>query len=391
MKVLHVFTIINTPKSFFDGQFKYLSENGQNIWVVTNSDEDINFSRNNNIHYRQIEIARKISPITDLKSIKQLISLIHREKFDIVVGHTPKGAMVGMLASKIARVKVRVYYRHGLIYTTAKGLKRKMFKLVEQLTSICATNIINVSPSLSELAIKDKLNSSKKQTIIGIGTCGGIDTQKIFNPAFICEDDKIQLKATLGMASSDFVVGFCGRICKDKGIKELIDGFTQFRTAHPDINPKLLLVGSFDKRDILPENYKCIIETDANIIFTGLIEKSKLPIYYSIMDVFVFPSYREGFGMCVIEAEAMKVPALVSRSHGCIDSIKENQTGEYLEISPRGICTSLENMLDLSKRQSYGNAARNWVLENFDHSVMWPKIIKLYSYMSDDFGFKVFQ
>lgn len=377
MKILHVFTILTTPKAFFDGQFKYLSDNGQEIHVVSDSPEDIEFSDRNNIRYHCIPIVRKIAPFADLSSIKSLVQLIKKEKYGIVVGHTPKGAMVAMIASKLAGVKTRVYYRHGLIYTTAEGLKRRILKTVEQFTAAFATNIINVSPSLSELAVKGHLNSVEKQTVIGAGTCGGIDTVNTFNPELVSASEKSHLRSSLGINENDFVVGFCGRICKEKGIRELIDGFNLLNKEYP--SSKLLLVGPYDTRDILSEEYKDKIETNPNIISTGQIEKSNLPLYYSIMDVFVFPSYREGFGMCVIEASAMKVPVLVSKSHGCVDSILEGKTGEYISLSPEGIAKEIEIMLDVNIREEYGNNGREWVVENFDWSVMWPQIAKFYS------------
>lgn len=377
MKILNIFTISTTPEAFFDGQFKYLSNAGNDIWVVSSSEEPVDFVKDNSVTYRQFDIRRSISPVADLKTIAELISFIHREQFDVVVGHTPKGAMIAMIAAKLAGVKTRVYYRHGLIYTTATGLKRKVFKTVEQFTAICATHIINVSPSLSELAVKDHLNSGKKQAVIGAGTCGGIDAIGTFNPELISQIKRADLKNALSIKDDDFVVGFCGRICKEKGIRELIDGFKQFNQNHP--HSKLLLVGAFDSRDILPEEYKNEIESNPDIISTGQIDKSKLPLYYSLMDVFVFPSYREGFGMCVIEASAMEIPILVSRSHGCIDSIREHQTGEYIDISAPGIANGLELMTNRDKRHEYGKNGRKFVVENFDYKEMWPEILNLYN------------
>lgn len=379
MKVLHVFTIITTPKAFFDGQFKYLSEKGHEIHVACDSSEDIDFSERNDITYHQISISRRISPFSDLHSIKNLCHLIRTEKFDAVVGHTPKGAMVAMIAAKLAGVKARIYYRHGLIYTTATGLKRTIFKTVERFTALLATNIVNVSPSLTQLAVKDRLNSDAKQTVIGCGTCGGIDTIDTFNPAKVSADMVSVLRHTLGIHDGAFVVGFCGRLCRDKGIIELIQGFKLFKQAHPEIDARLLLVGPYDSRDILPQSIKDEIESNPSIIAPGAVSHHYLPNYYSLMDVFVFPSYREGFGMTVIEASAMRLPILVSRSHGCVDSIQESVTGDYIVLSSEGVKNGLDSMLDENKRKLYGENGRKWVINNFDHKVMWPLVKYLYS------------
>lgn len=378
MKSLHVFTLFVTAASFFDGQYSYLIKNGEKIDVASSTADAAEFNRSNGTRFIPITIARSISPLTDLKTIRQLRDIIKNEKYDAVFGHTPKGAMVAMFASLLAGVKVRVYYRHGLIYTTAHGIRRFILKAVEQFTALCATYIVNVSPSLSKLAIKDKLNSDAKQTVIGMGTCGGIDTVDTFNPEKVSHDEVSALRLTLGIPDSAFVVGFCGRLCRDKGIIELIEGFKLFREAHPDIDARLLLVGPYDARDILPQNIKDEIKSNPLIISPGSVSHHYLPNYYSLMDVFVFPSYREGFGMTVIEASAMCIPILVSRSHGCVDSIRENVTGRYIDLTPQSIASSLTEMLNPQLRQRLGEAGRNFVTKNFERTAMWPTILDFY-------------
>lgn len=378
MKVLHVFTLATTAESFFDGQFAYLSEAGYNIHLVATTDPSQSFCKRNRVTFHRIEVTRRVDIKADVKSITALCKLIRQEKFDAVFGHTPKGALVAMTAARLSGVKTRVYFRHGLTYTTSTGIKRFILKTVEQITSILATNIINVSPSLSKLARKDRLNSDKKQSVIGCGTCGGIDTVNIFNPWLLSAAHQAELKRAL-VGDCNFVVGFCGRICKDKGIIELVDGFKLFKTKHPEINAKLLLVGAYDQRDILPQKEKSEIDSNPDIVTTGSQEKAKLPELYSLMDVFVFPSYREGFGMCVIEASAMEIPILVSRSHGCIDSIKEGITGEYIEVSAQGIAEGLDRILDCSDRKNLGKNGREFVQENFDHQKIWPIIKEFYN------------
>lgn len=82
--------------------------------------------------------------------------------------------------------------------------------------------------------------------------------------------------------------------------------------------------------------------------------------------------------MSVLEASAMKIPILVSRSHGCIDSIIENDTGQYIDLSTEGVCNGIERMLDPVLRQTLGARGRSMVLEKYDHRVMWPQVLDLY-------------
>lgn len=377
MKILHVFTLATTAESFFDGQFAYLSEAGYDLHLVASTEPSQDFCERNKVTFHKIDVARRVDINADMNAIYELCKLIKQEKFDAVFGHTPKGALVAMCAAWLSGVKFRVYYRHGLIYTTTTGIKRKIFKTVEQLTALLATNIVNVSPSLSKLAVKDHLNGKRKQTVIGSGTCGGIDAINVFNPQYLSSETQAKLRKVV-VGDCDFVVGFCGRLCKDKGISELIDGFKLFQSNHPEIKSELLLIGPYDERDIIANETKLEIESNPDIIVTGRQDKSMLPSLYAFMDVFVFPSYREGFGMCVIEASAMEVPVLVSKSHGCIDSIRENVTGRYIDISAQSIANGLEDLIDNELRTKLGTGGRKFVVDNFDHKVIWPLIEDYY-------------
>lgn len=379
MKLIHVFSIFGTAESFFDGQFKYLTDQGYEIVVVSSDAPNTDaFCKRNGVRFVPLNIPRSVSPMAIAKAVKSICSLIRKEKADAVFGHTPVGALCAMIAARLCGVKNRVYYRHGLIYTTMKGLKHTIFKAEEKFVASLATSVINVSHSLSKLAVADGLNRAEKQYVIGHGTCGGIDAQNIFNPSLVDADKLLFIKKKLGFNDTDIVFGFCGRICNDKGIPELVDAFELFQKLHSNIKAKLLFIGRFDTRDGISEEKKQQIESNSDIVISGHIDKVEIPYYYSMLDVFVFPSHREGFGMCVVEASAMEKPILDSRAHGCVDAIVEHETGEYIDLSADGICKGMELMLDEDLRGKLGKSGRKRVLEWYDFQVMWPLVSDLY-------------
>lgn len=379
MKLIHVFSIFCTAESFFDGQFKYLTDQGYEIVVVSSDAPNTDaFCKRNAVRFVPLNIPRSVSPMAIAKAVKSICSLIRKEKADAVFGHTPVGALCAMIAAKLCGVKNRVYYRHGLIYTTMQGVKRTIFKTEEIFVASLATSVINVSHSLSKLAVADGLNEAEKQYVIGHGTCGGIDAQNIFNPSLVDADKLLFIKKKLGLNDADIVFGFCGRICNDKGIPELVDAFELFQKLHSNIKAKLLFIGRFDTRDGISEEKKQQIESNSDIVISGHIDKVEIPYYYSMLDVFVFPSHREGFGMCVVEASAMEKPILDSRAHGCVDAIVEHETGEYIDLSADGIYKGMEQMLDPELRGRLGKNGRKRVLEWYDFQVMWPLVSDLY-------------
>lgn len=380
MKILHVFTLSRTAIAFFDGQFRYLKEHGYEIVLACKREDGIEeFAERNGVKFIPVEIPRSMSPVAILKAIGTICRIIKSEKPEAVFGHTPVGALVSMIAAKLGGVKNRIYYRHGIIYSTMAGVKQKVFMAEEKFVSALATKIVNVSPSLAEKCAKDGINKCEKQTVIGKGTCGGIDAQGIFNPALLDAERLEQERERLGLKGSDIVFGFCGRFCKDKGTPELVEAFEMFKSRHPELKVRLLMVGPFDERDILPEKTKKSMQESGDIVLTGHILKKDIPLYYSLMDCFIFPSHREGFGMCVIEASAMEVPILVSPSHGCIDSIQEGVSGFYIDLNAESICKGMERMLDKEHMAVIGIQGRQFVLENFGHQVMCPMIKELYN------------
>ena len=379
MKILHIFTISRTPIAFFDDQFRYLKEHGYEVVLACKREDGIEeFAERNGVKYIPVEIPRSMSPVAILKSIGAIKRIIKDEKPEAVFGHTPVGALCAMIAAKWCGVKNRIYYRHGVIYTTMKGAKYLLFKWEEKFVASLATAVVNVSHSLSRLAAKDHLNADKKQHVIGHGTCGGIDAVNIFNPALVNIADFESTKKKLGLNDVDIVFGFCGRICNDKGVPELIDAFELFRSKHKGLKAKLLLIGAMDIRDGVSGHYADKINEDKDIVLSGHVEGGVIPYYYAMLDVFVFPSHREGFGMCAIEASAMEKPLLVSKVHGCEDTIVEHLTGEYIGLDAESICQGMESMLDADKRRFLGKNGRVKVLEWYDFRVMWPLVKELY-------------
>lgn len=370
--ILHVINIFFSL-SYFGNQFRYFSDKDYEQHLICSPSENLkNYAKIQNIAYLEVEVNRKISLIKDLKALLEISKYIHKNKIDIVVGHTPKGALLAMLASFIMRVPKRIYYRHGLTYETMSGFLRILMKNLDRLTALCSTQVICVSPSVAKISIKEGLNLEKKQMILGGGTCGGIDAKVKFNSRMLVSQKIEFYRKKIQISENSFVIGFCGRLTKDKGIEELVNAFIELsKDKFSDL--KLLLVGDFEDRDVLPEDIKNEIRTNKNIIKTGYIFED-IEYYYNLMNVFVLPSYREGFGMVVLEASAMEVPVLTTKATGCVDSIQEGITGRYIENSAESIIEEITKCISETCFSTLGKNGREFVLMNFDNKVLWPII-----------------
>ncbi len=130
------------------------------------------------------------------------------------------------------------------------------------------------------------------------------------------------------------------------------------------------MIGYPEKRDALPDETLDFLKSSDHVVFTGKVNYSEIQNYYSVMDAFILPSYREGFPTVALEASAMELPMIVSRSTGCIDSIIENETGVYCDIRPESIAGAIEGFFDKEKAHRYGEAGRRFVLEHFEHTIV---------------------
>ena len=116
MKQIHVFSIFSTAKSFFNGQYRYLTDQGYEIVVVSSDSVDTHeFCQKNGVRFVPVNIPRSVSPLAIAKAVESLCTLIRKEKAEAVFGHTPVVALCAMISARLCGVKNRVYYRHGVI------------------------------------------------------------------------------------------------------------------------------------------------------------------------------------------------------------------------------------------------------------------------------------
>ena len=372
--ILHVVNIYFVLPYFIGGQFAFFRQKGYRMFAVCSESEYLDgYAREQGFGYKVVPVKRSFSVKQDVKSIRQICSYIRENEIGVIVGHTPKGGLLAMLAGWLMRVPRRIYFRHGLVYETSHGLKRFVLMTVDRISSACATKIVCVSPSVLQRSIEDHLAPADKQLVLGNGTCSGIDTQGKFCPEKIDGDHLAAMRRRWGIADGDWVIGYTGRLVKDKGIIELVSAFRKLKKRYR--NMKLLLVGMFEVRDALPEDIQDDIKNDPQIVWTDF-QNTDQEYFYAMMNVYVLASYREGFPTGVLEAQSMGVPVVTTRVTGCRDAIVEGRTGLFAEHSADSIAEAITEIHD--KKVVSGTAARKWVVEKFDNLIVWNEIEKLY-------------
>lgn len=372
-KKLFIISTVSTSLNFFKGQVAFLNKEFD-IELVSNPDETLNFiKKREGVKAHSINMVREISIFKDLKSLFNLTKLFNCEKPDAVHGNTPKGGLLSMTAAWFTRVPIRIYYVHGLRYEGGAGFNRKILVALERISCYFATHIIAVSFGVKDNLVKNKI-TKKTPIVIGNGSANGINALD-----FSYKNIKnTGLREKYGILDSDLLFGYLGRLVGDKGINELITVFVALNKTHKNI--KLLLVGWYeDALDPLREDIKNQIASNKNIIAVGS-QKDVRP-FLGIMDIFTFPSYREGFGVSIMEAAAMGVPAICSNISGCNEIIKDGHNGKLIASKSTTELFNAMNFFienpELVKQMKA--VTRDYILEKYSQEFVWREALKTYS------------
>ena len=180
-----------------------------------------------------------------------------------------------------------------------------------------------------------------------------------------------EIRAKYNISEDCIVFGWCGRITRDKGHNELFYAFKQL--SETNTNVRLLMVGAYDNVNTIDKDIFEWAQNCKDVIFTGPVSGNQVPIMYSAMDVFCSLSYREGFGLVVIEAAAMKLPGIVTDVPGQVDTIVDGETG--LLVPAKKIAPVVDAMKyyvnNPNKIEEMGIKARNNVETNYEQNQLF--------------------
>lgn len=356
------------------GQLRYFAEQGFETYLMAPEDvKTISFCEQEGCKLLPVKIEREISVLQDINSLWSIIKHFRRIKPDIVNAGTPKMGLLAMLAAKVSGVNRRIYTCRGFRYEHEKGYFRKLLMFMEWLSGVCAQDIICISPSVKKLAIRDKLFPESKCNVIKNGSSNGINTDK-FNKANITEVERISLLKDLNIYGN-FVYGFVGRIIDRKGIYELYNAFENVYRS--DSRTRLLIVASLDLIQLSDNTLIEKLKLHPGIIMPG--RTDNVPLYLSIMDVFVLPAWWEGFGNVLVEAAAMNIPVITTKGTGTRDAVSDGFNGILVDVHDVEQLTKAMNLLreDNEMRLVMGRNGIIWS-KNFNSEAIWQGMKKLY-------------
>ncbi|GIV19727.1 MAG: glycosyl transferase [Armatimonadota bacterium] len=363
--------------NFFRGQVAYMKERGLHTSIITSPGELLEqFAQKEEVEAYPVLMHRRITPLHDLLALARIYRILRRVRPHIVHAHTPKGGLLGTIAAWLCRVPVRIYHIRGLPYLAASGMKRSLLRWSEKVACTLAHQVLCVSHSIRQIAIEEGLCPADKIKVLASGSGQGVDAEQRFNPSRFSEREKRELRSRLGIPEEALVVGFVGRIVRDKGIVELAEAWQCLREDYPQAH--LLLVGDYEEQDPVPNDVRKMLDNDPRVHITGWLTDTAP--YYAIMYLLVLPSYREGFPNTPLEAAAMELPVVATDIPGCRDAV---EAGPTALLVPPGDARALEDAIrryldDPLLHQQHGKAGRERVLRLFRQEILWQALYEEY-------------
>ncbi len=321
VSIAHICAAGNSLKYQLCNQLHDLVLSGYAISAVSAGDDDLSALKRLGIRHLNVPMKRSISPLRDLMTIIKLYRILRQERFRLIHTHFVKPCFLAQIAGRLAKVPILVSTIHGFYFEgRTTYLRRRFYMLIERISMLLSDLVLSQSSEDIKTAHDYGICPGSKLRNLG----NGIDLD-YFNPAKIDQQTVQQKKIELGLTRKVPIVGFVGRLVEEKGILVLLKAARMIRSRKPEV--MFLIAGWIDseKKDCVDFRVMKKYNVDDAFVFAG--KRHDMPFIYSMMDILVLPSFREGLPRAPMEASAMGVPCIVSDIRGCREVIKNRING----------------------------------------------------------------
>lgn len=370
IKVAHITTIDMSLRYLLLNQLRSIQQAGYKVVGISSDGPDVPAVEAANIHHITVPMTRNFTPLADLVSLWRLYRVFRRERFTIVHTHNPKPGLLGQLAARMAGVPIVVNTLHGFYFHDhMPSTWRRFYITMEKIAARCSDVILSQNREDIQTAIQENICAPNLIKHLG----NGIDIGR-FDPGQQVADLLAEKRQGLGLSVQGPVVGFVGRLVAEKGVLELLQAAQRVKQQIPTV--RFLIVGPIDseKPDALTPAIADQYQVSEHCIFTGV--RYDMPELFSLMDIFVLPSHREGFPRAPMEASAMGIPCIVTDIRGCREAVEHQRNGLLVPLGDvdalaQAITELLTNQ-EMVKRM--GAEGRQMAIERFDEQLVFDKV-----------------
>lgn len=373
MRIVRVATIPFVVLHHLEGQIRASVAAGHEVFVITQGGEGLEQIRALGVAgVVAVDIQREIAPFADLVALFDLWRALGRLQPDLVHSITPKAGLLAAVAGWLRSVPIRLHTFTGQAWAERSGLVRWLGRMADRLIVRLNTRCYADSLSQRDFLAAEGICAVDAIRVPGSGSLAGVDLKR-FDPERL-RTAGAAARRSLGIAPGVKVVAFLGRVTRDKGIGELVTAFSGIHDA------ALVLVGPAEReRDPLaPETLAAIADNPAIHVVGYAAQPER---YLAAADLLCLPSYREGFGIVVLEAASLGVTCVGTRIVGLTDAIVDGVTGVLIPPKdPRALADALKALLaDDARRLALGQAARERVRKEFDADAMNAGLLQEYA------------
>ena len=316
------------------------------------------------------EMGRSINPFSDLVAFWKLYRLIKKGRYHIVHTHSSKAGVLGRLAAWLAGTPIIIHTLHSLVFHDYQPwIVNRAWWLAKKICAPVTDFYISVSDVISQKAIAAGIAKPEKFRTI----YSGMELDWFLNSKF--HDKKV--KEEFGIPLDAPVVGKVARLFPLKGHDQLMDAAPEIVKRVPDV--RFFLIGDGVLLEHLRERAKeyGILE---NIVFAGLIDRTRIPEMISAMDVVVHTSLREGLARVLPQALAMGKPCVSFDIDGAPEVVLNDKTGFLVKaFDSKGLADRIVQLLDdADLRREFGENGRRHVDPNFRAEKMVADISEVY-------------
>lgn len=363
-KICFVVAVPGSAQSFLRDHISKLQEKYE-VHLAGNFPKDYDGSNYfNGVIYHQIPIQRRIQIWYDLKALYALFHLVKKEKFESIHSVTPKAGLLTACAGWLARVPNRIHIYTGQVWATCTGFKRILLKTMDKIIGLLDTLLLVDGESQRQFLIQEGVLRPQNSQVLAYGSIAGVKLDRFI----ISPEIRRKERKRFGLKDDDICYIFLGRLNHDKGIGELFQAFDQLVSECP--KSKLLLYGSDEEGyDPQADSYSHI-KRGENYFYPGLTSQPFNALQAG--DVFVLPTWREGFGMSVIEAQGLALPVITSDAYGVVDASVEGETGLRCKVGdPTSLYEAMKEYYEHPELiKKHGEAGRKRVIEKFDNTIV---------------------
>ncbi len=314
-------------------------------------------------------LVRPVHPWHDWRARQKLTALFRARRPDIVHTHSGKAGYLGRLAAARAGVPIIIHTIHGPSFGPFQGLAANaLFTFAERRAARVTSHFVVVADAMKRQYLAAGVGQPEQFTRIFSGFP--------LEP-FLAARNDTALRARLGLAPDDIVVGKIARLFKLKGHDDLLAVAPEIVRHNQKI--KFLLVGDGAWRERLEAKARDL-GVARNFVFAGLVPPSEVAAHVGIMDLVVHLSLREGLPRALPQALAAGRPVIAYDCDGANEVCRDNVSGILLKPGDlAGLTVALLKLAgDRELRMKLGNAGRDFVQANFSVDQMVGGLTNLY-------------